>query len=388
MLDIDKQTEIVSSIAAALSVEKAGLHEPEFTGNEFKYVKDCLDSTFVSSVGTYVNVFEKAICEFTNAKHAIAIVNGTSALHTALLLAGVKPGDEVLVPALTFIATANAVSYCGATPHFVDSNEVNLGIDSEKLRIYLKRIAISKNGITLNKNTGKVIRAIIPVHIFGHPCDIDEILEIANEYGLKVIEDAAESLGSTYKDKHTGNFGLMGVLSFNGNKIVTTGGGGAIVTNDEIIAERATHITKTSRIISKWDFVHDEVGFNYRMPNLNAALGLGQIEGIGEKIKKKRALFLKYREAIKDIDGVRMLEEPRTSKSNYWLQALVLENSTPANLESILNLFNDRGLSARPIWRLLPLQSPYKNCPSDNISQALRISETIINIPSSPSLVT
>jgi perosamine synthetase len=386
MIEIEKQIEIVTSISKAISLKQAGLHEPEFKGNEFRYVEDCLKSTFVSSVGAYVNRFEEAICKYTKVKYAVAVVNGTSALHTALVLSGVQPGDEVLVPALTFIATANAVTYCGATPHFIDSNEENLGIDAEKLREYLKTIAVSKNGLTINKKSGKVIRAIIPVHVFGHPCDIDEILTIANDYGLVIIEDAAESLGSTYKGKHTGNFGLMGVLSFNGNKIVTTGGGGAIMTNDEKIAERATHITKTSRISSKWDFVHDEVGFNYRMPNLNAALGLGQIEGIDEKVTKKRELFRKYQIAISGIDGVRMLEEPKTSKSNYWLQAIILENSSPENLDSMLNLFNNQGISARPVWRLLPLQTPYMKCQSDDISQALRISKKVINIPSSPSL--
>ena len=271
---------ITESIKQALNSSKefVPLHEPCFSGNESKYLQECIDSTFVSSVGKFVNRFEKEIADYTRAKYAVAVVNGTAALHVTLLLAGVESGDEVLVPALSFVATANAIRYCGAVPHFVDSEERTLGMDPEALRNYLQSSSEQRDGICVNRNTGCPIRAIIPVHIFGQPCDLDGLLAIASDFNLALIEDAAESLGSTYQGQNTGTFGLLGTLSFNGNKTITTGGGGAILTDDPKLAKRAKHLTTTAKLPHRWEYLHDEVGYNYRMPNLNAALGCAQLE--------------------------------------------------------------------------------------------------------------
>ena len=273
----DFVNQVVDAIRRVAGTKPVGLHEPTFDGNEWKYLKECLDSSYVSSVGKFVDQFEENLAEYTGAKYAISVVNGTSALHIALKLAGVQPGDEVLVPALTFIATANAVSYCGATPHFVDSEEHTLGIDASKLRSYLNLIVDVEFNQSINKVTGKVIRAIVPMHTFGHPSDLDALLSISNDFNIVLVEDAAESLGSYYKGQHTGTFGLLSATSFNGNKTITTGGGGAILTNDEWLAKRAKHLTTTAKKAHQWEYDHDEIGYNYRMPNINAALGCAQL---------------------------------------------------------------------------------------------------------------
>jgi perosamine synthetase len=301
MTDVGSESAVSGQVVAAIrSVVGSGpvvLHEPRFVGNEWSYVKECLDSTFVSSVGKFVDRFEADLAAYTGAKYAIAVVNGTAALHVALRLAGVQPGDEVLVPALSFVATANAVAYCGASPHFVDSEERTLGLDPRALRDYLSAIAEIRGGSCVNRATGRVIRSVAPMHVFGHPLDIEGMLSVARDFHLVLVEDAAESLGSTMRGRHTGTFGLMGSLSFNGNKTITTGGGGAIITDDASLAKRAKHITTTAKVPHRWEYQHDEVGFNYRMPNINAALGCAQLEQLAGFVTAKRALFKRYEAA-------------------------------------------------------------------------------------------
>ena len=274
--------DIVKAIGSVVGMNKAPLHEPFFNGNEWAYLKDCLDSSFVSSVGEFVNRFELELASFTGAKHAVAVVNGTSALHIALKLAGVQEGDEVLTPALTFIATSNAITYCNATPHFVDSEENTLGINATKLREYLISQTEQRSGQCVNRSTQRIIRALVPVHTFGHPVDLDGLLSVSHDFNITLVEDAAESLGSYYHGKHTGTFGLCGTLSFNGNKTITTGGGGAILTNNTKLALHAKHITTTAKLPHKWNYCHDAIGYNYRLPNLNAALGCAQLEQLNK----------------------------------------------------------------------------------------------------------
>ncbi|EMN72565.1 aminotransferase, LLPSF_NHT_00031 family [Leptospira interrogans serovar Bataviae str. UI 08561] len=286
---------IVTAIRKVVGSSSVALHEPIFSGNEWQYVKECIDTSFVSSVGKFVDRFEVELARYTEAKHAIAVVNGTAALHVALKLAGVGQNDEVLIPSLTFVATANGVSYCGAIPHFVDSEESTLGIDSKSLRDYLSSITEIRERQCVNVLTGRVIRAIVPMHTFGHPVDMEGILSIGKDFHINIVEDATESLGSYYQGRHTGTLGLLGTLSFNGNKTITTGGGGAILTNDSEIAKKAKHITTTAKLPHRWEYVHDEIGYNYRMPNINAALGCAQLEQMPEFLKKNESFFKSIR---------------------------------------------------------------------------------------------
>jgi perosamine synthetase len=375
--------QVVNAIQSVVGVGPSALHEPKFNGNEWKYLKECLESTFVSSVGKFVDRFESDLVDYTGAKHAVAVVNGTSALHVALQLAGVKDKDEVLVPALTFIASANAVSYCGAIPHFVDSEEHTLGLDPHALRDYLQSTSEIRSGQCINNNTGRVIRGLVPVHTFGHPADIDGLLAVAQDFHLKLIEDAAESLGSTYQGAHAGTFGLMGALSFNGNKIITTGGGGAILTNDAEIAGRAKHLTTTAKVSHRWEYAHDEIGYNYRLPNINAALGCAQLEGLTGFLEAKRKLFEKYRSAFSSVPQVKLVSEPAGCESNYWLQTLLLDESSADQQEAILAFTNDAGLMTRPAWILLNTLKPYIKCPKMELSVAESIQKRLINLPSS-----
>jgi len=378
---------IVSAIHSVVGMGPVGLHEPTFAGNEWLYVKECLDSTFVSSVGKFVNRFEEDLATYTGSKHVVAVVNGTAALHIALLLAGVKANDEVLVPALTFIATANAISYCGSTPHFVDSEDTTLGIDAAKLREYLQAHTQQCSDRCINIATGQVIRAMVPMHTFGHPVDIDGLLSIAHDFNIVMVEDAAESLGSEYHGQHTGTFGLMGTLSFNGNKTITTGGGGAILTNDTTIAQRAKHITTTAKVPHAWEFIHDEVGYNYRLPNLNAALGCAQLEQLPAKLIAKRTLSKHYQAAFASVKGAKLVAEPAQCLSNYWLQTIML-NADQAHLrDAILQATNQAGLMTRPVWRLMHQLTPFTNCPRMDLDTAELLAQRLINIPSSPSLL-
>jgi len=359
------------------------LHEPRFAGNELKYLQECIDTGWVSSVGKFVDQFEAMLAEYTGAKYAIAAVNGTAALHICLKLAGVTQGDEVLAPALTFVATANAVTYCGAIPHFVDSEEKTLGLDPHKLESYLAEIAEVRSDVCFNKLTGRRIKAVVPMHTFGHPVDLDPLIELCTRYKLELIEDAAESLGSYYKGRHTGNWGLASALSFNGNKVITTGGGGAILTNDGALAKLAKHITTTAKVPHKWEFYHDMVGYNYRLPNINAALGCAQLEQLPRFLESKRALASRYREAFKEIGGIRFFAEPDFAKSNYWLNVLLLDEDRAARRNDLLKITNDEGILSRPAWNLMHKLPMFKESPKMELSVAESLERRIINIPSS-----
>jgi aminotransferase in exopolysaccharide biosynthesis len=362
------------------------LHEPRFGGNEQRYVQECILSTFVSSVGTYVERFEHALANYTGARRAIAVVNGTAALQVALKLAGVQPNDEVIVPALTFVATANAVQYLGAVPHFADSEESTLGLDPHALRDWLKSIAEPVGKAYRNRQTGRRLSALVPMHTFGHPCDLSGLIAVAHDYRLTIVEDAAESLGSRYQGQHTGTFGLFGSLSFNGNKIITTGGGGAILTNDERLADYAKHLTTTAKQPHRWDYFHTEVGYNYRMPNLNAALGCAQLEQLPEFLVSKRRLFERYQSALADINGVHLTREPDGCESNYWLHTLILSDSVADQRDAVLQATNDAGLMTRPAWRLMHRLEPYQRCPRSPLPVAESLQLRIINLPSSVGL--
>jgi aminotransferase in exopolysaccharide biosynthesis len=379
--------EIVTAIQKSIGRREAVLHEPCFSGNESKYVQECIDSTFVSSVGKFVDRFEKEIAEYTGSKYAVAVVNGTAALHIALLLAGVKMGDEVLIPALTFIATANAVRYCGAEPHFVDSEENTLGMDPEALRFYLKDYTEQRSGICTNLITGRPIRAMVPAHIFGHPCELNGLVAVAKDFNLVLVEDAAEALGSFYNGKHAGTFGLFGALSFNGNKILTTGGGGMILTNDPELAKRAKHLTTTAKLQHSWDYIHDEVGYNYRMPNLNAALGCAQLEQLLDFIASKRRLFESYQESFRNLKQVSLFKEPDNSKVNYWLQTILMDESAKDQKKEILEITISVGLMTRPVWTLLHKLEPYNDTPRSTLQVAESIASKIINLPSSAGIL-
>jgi len=379
--------EIVVTIRSVVGSEPVALHEPTFSGNELIYLKECLDSTFVSSVGKYVDRFENEIAEFTGSKHAIAVVNGTAALHIALKLAGVMPGDEVLVPTLTFVATANAVTYCGAIPHFVDSEEMTLGIDVEKLKTYLSINTKQRSGQCINISTGRVIRALVPMHTFGHPSDLESLQLVADKYHLALIEDAAESLGSYYRDRHTGTFGLFGTLSFNGNKTITTGGGGVILTDNEQLARHAKHLTTTAKIPHAWEYNHDEIGYNYRMPNINAALGCAQLEQLPLKLKGKRSLYQAYKVAFASISGVRLVNEPPYCRSNFWLQTILLDSEYANQRDHILKTTNEVGLMTRPVWGLLHQSPAFIKCETMDCTCAENLSRRLINIPSSKQLI-
>jgi aminotransferase in exopolysaccharide biosynthesis len=375
--------QVVEAIRSVVGPEQVALHEPCFSGNEWAYVKECLDSTFVSSVGKFVDRFEADLAAYTGAKHAVAVVNGTAALHVALRLAGVLPGDEVVVPALTFVATASAVAYCGAIPHFVDSEERTLGLDPQALREYLRHIAEFGSGQCVNRLTGRPIRAIVPMHTFGHPVRMDETLALARDFRLALVEDAAESLGSTVHGRHTGTFGLIGTLSFNGNKTITTGGGGALLMNDSDLAKRAKHLTTTAKLPHRWEFLHDEVGYNYRMPNINAALGCAQLEQLPAFLDAKRRLFGLYRDAFAAVPHMRIFAEPRGCSSNYWLQALVLDESAAGERDAILTATNDAGLMTRPVWNLMHRLTPYAGAPRMELPVAESLERRLINLPSS-----
>lgn len=379
--------QVIQAIGNTIGQSPCALHEPHFTGNEWAYVKECLDSAWVSSVGGFVDRFESDLARVTGSRYAIAVVNGTAALHIAIKLAGVQTNDEVIVPALSFIATANAISYCGAIPHFVDSEIDTFGIDPYALRNYLQRIVIRKNNQSINRETNRVIRAIVPVHVLGHPVRIDELVKVAHEFNLLVIEDAAESLGSTWKGQHTGTFGLFGTLSFNGNKTITTGGGGAILTNDESLAKKAKHLTTTAKLPHTWEFDHDEIGYNYRLPNLNAALGCAQLESLNDILKSKRHLHSLYSKAFDGISGIKLWSETAEAESNYWLQTLILDETESHQRDTILLAANKAGFMSRPLWKLTPELKPYSGCPKALLPKAEALNRRVINIPSSAYLV-
>ena len=379
--------QVVGALKSVVGSESVALHAPQFQGNEWDYLKQCLDSTFVSSVGPFVDRFEAELAAYTGASYAVAVVNGTAALHMALLLSGVQPGDEVLVPTLTFVATANAVRYCGATPHFVDSEVATLGVAADPLGQYLEQHTTQQHGQCLNTLTGRVIRALVPMHTFGHPVDLKGLMAIADAFNLVLIEDAAESLGSFYQGQHTGTFGRFGTLSFNGNKTITTGGGGAMLTHDQDLAQRAKHLTTTAKQPHRWEYVHDQVGYNYRMPNINAALGCAQLEQLPGFLKSKRRLYDRYSEALAGLKSVKLMAEPPGCGSNYWLQTLILEEAVAEQRDAILTATNEAGLMTRPAWRLMHELKPYRDCPRAPLPVAESLGQRMINLPSSAELV-
>ena len=362
---------------------RVSLHEPSFIGREWQYLKECLDSGWVSTAGEQIGAFEAALAAITGARHAIAVVNGTAALHLCLIAAGVRRDDEVIVPALTFIGTANAVAYCGAVPHFADSDEGTLGLAAEPLRQHLRESTQPGPDGLRNRATGRRIRAVVPMHTFGHPVDLDGLRAVAEEFGLVMIEDAAEALGSLYKGRHVGAHGLLSALSFNGNKIVTTGGGGAVLCNDDQLAERVRHLSTTARLPRGWNFVHDEVGYNYRMPNLNAALGRAQLESLPGFIAAKRALAARYAQAFAGVPGLRFVKEPPGCESIYWLNAILLDRDVASQRNDVLEATNQAGIATRPVWTLMHRLAPFKDCPRMELPVAESIEARLINLPSS-----
>jgi perosamine synthetase len=366
-----------------------GLHEPCFSNLEMKEIKKCIDSTFVSTAGYNTKKFEEKIKNVTKSKYCVAVVNATTGIFVSLKVLGVKKGDEVLVPTLTFIGSVNPISYCGATPHFIDLSVNNnfIDINYDKLDTYLSSIVKFKNGNSINKNTGNTIKAIVPVHLFGHPSDMSKCLLLAKKYRLKIVEDCAEALGSIFKKTHVGNFGSTGVISFNGNKIITTGGGGAIITNSKKLYKKINYICSTAKIIKDHKIFHTEVGYNYKMPSLNASLGLAQISKLSFFLKKKRSLFKKLYSIFRTDKDTQILREPLGSISNYWLQTLILNQKNRKNQRQIIKYLNNKGILARPPWQPIHTLKPYKKCPKMPLKNSLKISSSLIHVPSGASVI-
>jgi perosamine synthetase len=361
-------------------VRPLALHEPRFAGREWEYVKECLDSGWVSSVGAYVDRFERELAARCGVARAVAVVNGTAGLQVALRLAGVRPGDEVLVPALTFVATANAVAHCGALPHFVDSDPGTLGLCPRRLEAHLAAIAEPGADGPLNRRTGRVLRAVVPVHIFGHPVAMDPLNELAARWRLTVIEDATEALGSRYHGRPAGALSRLAVLSFNGNKIITTGGGGAILTDDPALAEAARHLTTTAKLPHPWGFEHDQVGWNYRLPNLNAALGCAQLEQLDGFIAAKRRLAGLYREQLAGLPGIEVVDEPPGCSGNFWLNALRVPDA--AARDALLYATHREKLLTRPAWQLMHRLPMYASCPRADLPVAEELEARLVCLPS------
>jgi perosamine synthetase len=375
--------DIVSFIQNIYSTEDfLPLHEPRFIGKEKKYINEVIDSTFVSSSGKYMTKFENMVAKFVGSRYAIATSNGTSALHIALKLVGVDEHTEVITQPLTFIATVNAISYCNAQPIFLDVDRDTLGLSPFKLKEFLDEFTfINDNNECINRQTNKVIKACVPMHTFGHPCRIDEIVSICDKYNISVVEDSAESLGSYYKGQHTGTFGKIGIFSFNGNKIITTGGGGTIITNDEELAKRAKHITTTAKISHSYEYIHDEIGYNYRLTNLSAALGVAQMENLAFFIKKQRELAYNYQEFFRKLENIEYIEEPIDATSNYWLNALILKDKRTR--DEFLNYTNNKGVMTRSIWRLMNKLDMFKDAQCGDLSNAEWLEDRVVNISSS-----
>lgn len=361
------------------------LHRPIFIGNEKKYLEECIDSTFVSSVGKFVDRFENMVVEYTNTKKAVVCVNGTEALHMALMLCGVKRNDEVITQPLTFIATANAISYVGAKPVFIDVDKDTMGLSALKVEVFLlDNTQMHDDGFCYNKMTGNRISACLPMHTFGHPVKLYDLKKVCDKFNITLIEDAAESIGSKYKGIHTGTIGKVGVLSFNGNKTITTGGGGMILTNDEKLGKLAKHLTTQAKIPHPWEFVHDQIGYNYRMPNINAALGCAQMENLPLYIQKKRELAENYRIFFDSI-GIQFFKEPVDCESNYWLNAIILNNKKQR--DEFLEFSNNQRIMVRPIWRLMTKLEMYKNCIKGNLDNAEWLEDRVVNLPSSVMII-
>ena len=374
---------ITKSIVKVIGKGTHNLHEPVLGKKEIEYVTKSIKSNFVSTKGKFVEKFENEIKRFTKSNFVVSTINCTQALFLSLKVLGVKKGDEVLVPALTFVGTVNAISYVGAEPHFIDSTISNFGVDSKKLELYLNKHAKIKNNQCINKKTGRVIKAIVPVHVFGHACEIEKIVKIAKKYKLDVIEDGAECVGSFFKQKHLGTFGKIGCLSFNGNKIITTGGGGAILTNNKKIYKKIKHLATTAKLNHSWEYDHDEIGFNLRMPSINAALGSAQLSQIKKFLKSKRNLFLRYEKSFKDVKGIKIFRDSKLEKSNYWLQTLILSERLKKYKNKILKENFKKKIFLRPAWKLISDLKPYRKKQKMNLAGAKEIYERVINLPSS-----
>lgn len=360
------------------------LSVPAFVGNEKKYLEECIDSTFVSSVGKFVDRFEEMVAEYTGAKKAVVCVSGTNALHMAMMLAGVERNDEVLTQALTFIATCNAISYIGAHPVFIDVDKDTMGLSPKAVKEWLEVNAEIKEGTCYNKTTGRRIKACVPMHTFGHPVHLDELVKVCEEWHIELVEDAAESLGSFYKGRHTGTFGKVGAISFNGNKTITTGGGGMLLFMDEELGQFAKHLTTQAKVPHRWEFVHDHIGYNYRMPNINAALGCAQMEHLEEFVLNKRETAAKYAEYFKNIEDIDFFTEPSDCRSNYWLNVVILKDKQ-SQLE-FLQQTNDNGIMTRPIWELMNRLPMFEHCQNDGLSNSIWLADRVVNIPSSVKL--
>ena len=357
------------------------LSVPKFIGNEKKYIDECIDTTFVSSVGKFVDRFEDDVAKYTGANKAVVCVSGTNALHMSLMLAGVERNDEVLTQALTFIATCNALSYIGAQPVFIDVDKSTMGLSPDAVREWLCKNAEIKDGQSFNKNSGRRIKACVPMHTFGHPVRIEELAQVCAEYHIELVEDAAESIGSKYKGKHTGTFGKVGAISFNGNKTITTGGGGMMLFQDEELGKFAKHITTQAKVPHRWEFRHDHIGYNYRMPNINAALGCAQLENIDKLIASKREVAAAYAEFFKNVDGIDFFVEPENCFSNYWLNAVITENKEKQ--QEFLQYTNDNGVMTRPIWELMNRLPMFEHCEHDSLANTIWFADRVVNIPSS-----
>ncbi len=357
------------------------LHAPVFRGNEKKYLNECIDTTFVSSVGKFVDRFEEEVTSYTGAKRAVVCVNGTNALHMALMLVGVERDDEVLTQPLTFIATCNAISYIGAHPVFIDVDKDTMGLSPSAMENWLTENAEIKDKTCYNKKTGRRIKACVPMHTFGHPIHLNELMEVCTKWQIELVEDAAESLGSFYHGKHTGTFGKVGVLSFNGNKTITTGGGGMLLFQDEELGKRAKHLTTQAKIPHRWEFVHDEIGYNFRMPNINAALGCAQMEQLDEILKNKRETAEKYREFFKNLPEIEFFSEPENCQSNYWLNAIILKDKEQQ--QKFLHYTNEIGVMTRPIWELMNNLPMFSHCQTDSLENSKWFADRVVNLPSS-----
>ena len=361
--------------------ETVPLHAPLFIGNEKKYLNECIDTTFVSSVGKFVDRFEEEIAAYTGAQKAVVCVSGTNALHMAMMLVGVEREDEVLTQALTFIATCNAISYIGAHPVFIDVDMETLGLSPNAVKAWLEKNAELKNGICYNKRTGRRVKACVPMHTFGHPVKIDELVQICNEWHIELVEDAAESIGSLYKGKHTGTFGKVGAISFNGNKTITTGGGGMLLFQDEELGKFAKHLTTQAKVPHRWAFVHDHIGYNYRMPNINAALGCAQLENLERYVENKRETAQIYADFFKNVPDITFFTEPKNCRSNYWLNVVMLKDK--AAQQEFLEYTNDHGVMTRPVWKLMNRLEMFKHCENDGLKNTEWLADRIVNIPSS-----
>ena len=356
------------------------LHAPCFLGNEKKYLNECIDSTYVSSVGKFVDRFEEMVADYTGATKAVVCVNGTNALHMALLLAGVECDDEVISQALTFVATANAISYIGAHPVFLDVDKDTMGLSPVSLRIWLEKSTEMRGEYCYNKKTGKRVKACVPMHTFGHPVKIQEIQSVCAQYHIELVEDAAESIGSLYGGTHTGLFGKVGAISFNGNKTITTGGGGMLLFKDEELGKYAKHLTTQAKVPHKWAFYHDHIGYNYRMPNINAALGCAQMENLDRFVENKRETAALYQRFFEGSD-IQFFHEPANCHSNYWLNAVLLPDEKAK--DNFLSYTNEHGIMTRPVWNLMNKLPMFANCETDDLVNTYWLEQRVVNIPSS-----